>query len=229
MHTHMLVHSHLVITEHCSDSLGLAKSNLRALLESCTRCCKHICPDSVVLYCVIPHYRSTVSASQQAHTNIHNLMAIAALKVNPVTFKNNVQQYNYWSSCKSFLITNQQNQSTTDKIMLHTHTHTVTHSCLAAFFQNNSGRPVPEGYTILDFLKQRWRCGSGTSQTIHKSFAPRSSTSPLVFLWAACSSCHPTNSIKARKMHLKWKTKYYYQRLLILIILTLNLRLLVCH
>ena len=57
-------------------------------------------------------------------------------------------------------------------LMLYFHnTHTHTHSRLMAFFQAYLGRPVPEGWTILDFLKQRWWGGSGISRTVCKSFA----------------------------------------------------------
>ena len=62
----------------------------------------------------------------------------------------------------------------------HRHTHTHTQSFNGLFFQDYLGRPVPEGSTILDFLKQRWRGGSGIS--IRKSFALRSDRQPCQHL-----------------------------------------------
>ena len=44
-----------MVAKHCRYCLGLAKSNFRTLLECCTRSSKYICPDGVVLYCVVPH------------------------------------------------------------------------------------------------------------------------------------------------------------------------------
>ena len=62
-------------------------------------------------------------------------------------------------------------------------------------FQDNPGNWHQKGYTNLDFNVARDECGgSGTSWTIHKSFAPRSrqiTTSAAhdsSFLQAGCSS-----------------------------------------
>ena len=64
------------------------------------------------------------------------------------------------------------------------------------------------------FLKQRWWGDSGISRIICKSFALRSeqiNTPSLAaphyssFLWVGCSSCHPTNSIRAMRAHYYWQ------------------------
>jgi len=62
-----------------------------------------------------------------------------------------------------------------------------------------------KGRTMLDFNETRLRGGSGSSWTIHKSFtfSSRRITTPAhiitQFLWARCSSFHPTNSVTALK------------------------------
>jgi len=82
-------------------------------------------------------------------------------------------------------------------ILQHTHTHTrLTALC--------PGLPRWAGPTkvkpIWILLEQEIMSGSGICWAICESAPPsRQITSPLSFLQAGCTSCHPTNSIKALK------------------------------
>ena len=80
----------------------------------------------------------------------------------------------------------------------HTHTFNGLFSRTAWLSWHQKGKP----FWIL--LKQEMMGGSGINWTICKSFAPHSRqiTTPVPitqFLWARCSSWHPTNSVKALK------------------------------
>jgi len=81
------------------------------------------------------------------------------------------------------------------------HTHTHTQPCNDLYFQDNQGKPIPEGWTIWDFAQAQG--GSGISWTICKSFAPHSRqiTTPAhhhsMFLRARCSFCHLTSGVEA--------------------------------
>ena len=86
-----------------------------------------------------------------------------------------------------------------------THTHTHTHTRLTALCPRLPGRAgTRKVKPIWILLKQETVSGSGISCAMCKS-APRSRqvTTPAphhsVFLQAGCSSCRPTNSIKALK------------------------------
>jgi len=90
------------------------------------------------------------------------------------------------------------------------HTHTHTQLCNGLFSRTTWVGRYQKDKPILIFLNQRWRAGSDNSWTIRKSFTLhfRQTTMPAHhqsnFLRAGCSSCRPTNSIKA----LKADTKY---------------------
>ena len=79
---------------------------------------------------------------------------------------------------------------------------TTLHS-FNSLFPGQPGKPAPECQNHSGFYwSKRWRGGSGIRWTICKSFTPRSRwiTMPVPhhsFLQAGCSSCRPTNSVKA--------------------------------
>jgi len=71
--------------------------------------------------------------------------------------------------------------------------------------KDNLGKPGPESYTILDFTGAR---DDGMAMASHRPYAPRSRqiTTPVPHhsvLQAGCSSCSPTNSVKALKAKAK--------------------------
>jgi len=63
---------YLMVSEHCRYSLGLPKSNLGSLLECCTRSRKYVSPDGVVLYGVVPHWRTnSINIITRTHSRKH--------------------------------------------------------------------------------------------------------------------------------------------------------------
>ena len=85
---------------------------------------------------------------------------------------------------------------------LHTHIHTPVSW---PFVQDYPGEPVPVRYTSnLDFTEARdseWQWHQLGRMQVCTSLQTDShaSTPPLSFLQARCSSCRPTNSVKALK------------------------------
>jgi len=81
---------------------------------------------------------------------------------------------------------------------LHTHTHPFNGPL------PRTGEPVTKGKTNLDFTETRdseWQWHQLGHMQVCTSLQTdnHASTPPLSFLQAGCSSCHPTNSVKALK------------------------------
>ena len=90
-------------------------------------------------------------------------------------------------------------------------TTTTTTTILPPFVWDYLDESKPEGLTILDFAEAemmgwQWhQLNHMQVNCISLQTYNHASTSSLNFLWTGCSSCCPTNSIKA----LKVKTKSY--------------------
>jgi len=91
--------------------------------------------------------------------------------------------------------------------MSHTHTHTHTHTphtFNGPFYGTNWVSLYQKGKTNLYFTEARdseWQWHQLGHMQVYTSLQTdnHASTPPLSFLQAGCSSCHPTNSVKALK------------------------------
>jgi len=123
------------------------------------------------------------------------------------------------------------------KVDTHTHTHTHTHTFNGSLSRTTRVSRYQKGKTNLDFTEARdsewqWHQLGHVQVCTSLQTDNHASTTPLSFLQAECSSCRPTNSVKALKAVMKAKLFCPHNAMLarvLAVALCLSVCLPVCH